>query len=285
MQFSKPRCVTQTSEKAKVRRSENFKSMFLISAVRTPRNLGSVSGRDWETRAMCPRRLVEIGQKYLIAQRKGQSYIFLTYRGLVSPSTIRNKLEEREFRCSLRSTNAHAEQERPEVSRVGNRKSLQKSDHGCYSQWRSANKRWSNSECQGIGFIRDSEASRRYTWQFSHLENSAKITDIPSSGPVVRNHNSLKMTDEYNATRKTAYRSLSSGLSTGSSSWATLASPASLPQEGVILTLRPASTRSECMSSQAWRDRRQNQQKPKTHMEMRTTKQYGETRCVTCQNG
>ena len=29
------------------------------------------------------------------------------------------------------------------------------------------------------------------------------------SGPVVRNHNSLKMTDEYNAARRTVYRSLS----------------------------------------------------------------------------
>ena len=75
------------------------------------------------------------------------------------------------------------------------------------------------------------------------------------------------------------------GSSTGSSRSATPTSPASLPQEAVIPTLRPASTQSECMSSQAWRDRRQNQQKPKTHIKMRTTKQYGETRCVTCQNG
>ena len=38
--------------------------------------------------------------------------------------------------------------------------------------------------------------------QFFHLENSAKITDTATSGPVVRNHNSLKMADEYNAARK-----------------------------------------------------------------------------------
>ena len=44
------------------------------------------------------------------------------------------------------------------------------------------------------------------------------------------------------------------GLSTGSSSSATLTSPASLPQEAVIPSLRPASTGSESMSSQAWRD-------------------------------
>ena len=33
-------------------------------------------------------------------------------------------------------------------------------------------------------------------WPFSHSENSARITDPPTSGPVVRNHNSSKMADE-----------------------------------------------------------------------------------------
>ena len=34
------------------------------------------------------------------------------------------------------------------------------------------------------------------TRPFSHSENSAKITDIPTIGPLVRNHNSSKMADE-----------------------------------------------------------------------------------------
>ena len=42
------------------------------------------------------------------------------------------------------------------------------------------------------------------TWK-----KSGNITDILSSGPVVRNHNCLKVADEYNAARKTTYRSLS----------------------------------------------------------------------------
>ena len=42
-------------------------------------------------------------------------------------------------------------------------KSLQKSDDGCYSQRQSANKRRSDGVCQRIGFVRDSDASRRYT--------------------------------------------------------------------------------------------------------------------------
>ena len=49
-----------------------------------PRIWGSVSGRDWETTAMCPRRRVEVVRKYPAAQRQGQSYFFLTFWGLVS---------------------------------------------------------------------------------------------------------------------------------------------------------------------------------------------------------
>ena len=57
-----------------------------------------------------------------------------------------------------------------------------------------------------------------YSWQhcfskrqstFFYSENSAKITGIPDTGPTVRIHNSPKMADEWNATRRTTYRSLS----------------------------------------------------------------------------
>ena len=64
------------------------------------------------------------------------------------------------------------------------------------------------------------------------------------------------------------------GLSTGSSSSATPTSPTSVPQEAVIPTLHPASTRSETV---AWTSRNRKQ----TTME--TTRPYGETRCVICQ--
>ena len=67
--------------------------------------------------------------------------------------------------------------------------------------------------------------------------------DIPTSWPAVRNW-----------ARKNYVPIVITGLWTGSSSSATPTSPASLPQEAVIPTLRPASTRSESMSSQAWRD-------------------------------
>ena len=52
----------------------------------------------------------------------------------------------------------------------------------------------------------------------SHLKLCVKITDTHASGPVVGNHISLEMADEYNAARKTTYRSLSPCLSTVSCS-------------------------------------------------------------------
>ena len=79
--------------------------------------------------------------------------------------------------------------------------------------------------------------------QFSHLENSAKITGITAIGPVVRNHISSKMADEYSAALKTTYRSL---LSSSSS----LTSPTSSSHEAVTSTEHPASTRSESTSEE-----------------------------------
>ena len=43
---------------------------------------------------MCPRKRVEIGQEFLEAQRKGQSYLILTHQRVVSRSAIRNETGE-----------------------------------------------------------------------------------------------------------------------------------------------------------------------------------------------
>ena len=82
---------------------------------------------------------------------------------MVSPSAIRNNTGGKGICCRFQCEHAHGEQERPELSRIGNREDLWKSDDGCYSQRRSANTRRGNSVCQRIGFIRDSNASARYT--------------------------------------------------------------------------------------------------------------------------
>ena len=55
---------------------------------------------------------MEIGQQYRKAQRKGQGrLLFSPFRGLVSPSTNRNKTGGKRIRYRFWSINAHAEQE------------------------------------------------------------------------------------------------------------------------------------------------------------------------------
>ena len=101
---------------------------------------------------------------------------------------------------------------------------------------------------------------------FFHSENSAKITDIPTIGQVVTNHNSSTMADEYNATRRTTYRSLVPGLSTGSSSSATPASPTSVPQKAAVPTQHPhqQEVRVQVALREYGETRRVNQKKTKT---------------------
>ena len=78
------------------------------------------------------------------------------------------------------------------------------------------------------------------------FKNFTKITDIHTSGSVVRNHKNVRRikysTEVY----------VPIVVSDLSSSSATSTSPGSLSQNVVIPTLRPATTRSESMSSQVW---------------------------------
>ena len=58
-------------------------------------------------------------------------------------------------------------------------------------------KQMMKQQCMSENLIfRYSEAYRRYTGLSLTRKNSGKMSDISTSGPVVRNHNSLKMADE-----------------------------------------------------------------------------------------
>ena len=174
--------------------------------------------------------------------------LLLTYQRMVSPSAIRNNTGRKRICCRFWSINAHVEQEKPELCRVGKRQGIRKSDDGCYSQRRSANKRRSDRECQRFGFFSDSEASRRYTGRsltrktlrrsriFLRVDHWSETT-TPERGRRIKcsTENYVPIVDP--------------GLSTGSSSSATPTSPASVPQEAVVPTMHPASTRSESTSS------------------------------------
>ena len=74
---------------------------------------------------MCPRKRVEIGQEYLKAQRKRQSCFSHLPTNGVSQCTIRGKPGGKRICCGrFRREHAHVEQERPELCRLGNRRSL-----------------------------------------------------------------------------------------------------------------------------------------------------------------
>ena len=101
---------------------------------------------------------------------------------------------------------AHVEQERPELCRIGSRKVSQSPTTVVTANGEVQTKEEAKVYVKELDFfvtvklVDDTPAS--------HSENSSKISDIPTSGPVVRNHNSSKMAERWNAIRRTAYHSL-----------------------------------------------------------------------------
>ena len=77
------------------------------------------------------------------------------------PSTI--KLEEREFVVDSGASMPVVSRKDLNPAVLDTVKVSKKTDDGCYSQRRNANKRRCDSVCQRIGFLRDRKASRRYT--------------------------------------------------------------------------------------------------------------------------
>ena len=116
---------------------------------------GQILGGDWKTRAMCAR-----GDAWRLAKNIFKLKETDKEWRLPHPQ---QKPRGKIICCRFQREHAHVEQERPELSRIGKSKSLEKSDDGGTSQRRGADRRRGNTVCQGIGFIRDSQASRRYT--------------------------------------------------------------------------------------------------------------------------
>ena len=103
-----------------------------------------------------------LANSILKLNEKDKATFFLTYRGLVIPSTIRKKKKRRK-KIVVDSWASMHMLSRRDLSRIGFRKSVSTSVYGSDRQWWCANQWRSNSVCQRIGFIRDSKASRRYT--------------------------------------------------------------------------------------------------------------------------
>ena len=251
----KLRNVMQTSEKAKVDRWIKYLSKVLIS---------------------------RLAKNFFKARRNVQSFFLLTCQRMVSPSAIRGKTGGKRVCRRFRREHAHVQQERPELCRIGNREGLWKSDDVCDSQWRSANKRRGDVACQRIGFIRDSNALRRYTGS-SFTRNSAKITGIITIGPVVRKHISSKMAGRSLATQRTT--SLHCPWSIDKFFNLTFTYFSYIIIAGSRNSHIPHHQEVRVWVRKYTETCRMDQLKSKTQTKMTTTKKYKETCRVICQNG
>ena len=112
-------------------------------------------------------------------------------------------------------------------------------------------------------------------------EGSSRIMGTHTTGRVVKKPHLIKTGRKINCNTANNVPLVVLGLSTSSSSSSSPTSPTSSSQETVTPTEHPASTRSETTSE----TRRMNQQKPKTQIKIRTTKNYRMTSCKVCQIG
>ena len=238
------RCVKQTSEKTKVHRWKNT-SQTSSSAQSLRREIwGPISGRDRKTRAMRPGRRVETCQEYLSAQRNGKSYILFAFRWVGFAGRIHNKAGGKRVCGGLRSKHAYGQQERPWLCRSGNRNALKMPDNGSNSPRRGSNKRRGNSVCQGIGFIRDSNASRRFTGS----SFTRKLCE--DHGFYYHSSSGQKPHLIKNGRTPNFAPFVVPGLSISSSNSFSPTSPTSSSQESVTSTEQPALTRSGSMSEE-----------------------------------
>ena len=88
-------------------------------------------------------------------------------------------------------------------------------------------------------------SSSKIHQQFSHLESSARTTNVLLSGPVVSYHISLKIGRRIQCNTKNFVSIVALGLSTSSPSSPTSTSWTSFPQDSTDSALRPAITRSQ----------------------------------------
>ena len=156
------RYVKQVSWKSKDHRLEKYKSNILISEVPTlwswrtnlQERLQDKSDAPAETRGDLP--------KNIHAQRKGQSYKLFAFWLVDLAGRIHNKLEEGEFVVDSEASMHMVSKKDLNAAKLETMRISKKSDDGNDGQRNDRCQR-GNSVFQRIGFIRDSNASWRYT--------------------------------------------------------------------------------------------------------------------------
>ena len=123
------------------------------------------------------------------------------------------------------------------------KKTLKKTDDGCNSQRRSANKRRGNNVCQRMGFSSQYCSSKIHR-QFFHWENSSKITIYSYPWTTGQKPQLIEGGRRIKCGTENYVLIVVHGVSTDSSSSATPTLLTSVLQS-VTRSLHPASTRSE----------------------------------------
>ena len=219
--------------KEKIRPNVLFSILTLMSIALMLRNSRTdLRKKPWNKSDVPARVAWELAKHVHKLKEKDKATFYSPLSSLVITSAIFDETRGTTICGRFRSINAHAEQERSEFSGTGlfgypeTLKRLLQPTGKC--------KRTRKRQCASAILI--------YSWQYkssrirlqSHAwENAAQITDIPLTGPVVKNHTLLKTKEKSIATRKTM-AILVPGLSTGSSSSTTRTSPTTPPQDWTV---------------------------------------------------
>ena len=184
------RNVKQVSEKIKDHCLEKYKSKFLISEVHTLWNLRTDRKKRLKDNSDAPETRHGILPKTCTSTKKKTKLQFpLTFGRMGAAGCINKRAGGKRVCGRFRSKCACGQQERPWLCRIGDHEDIVESGDGDDGQRRGANKRRIHGICQGIGFIRDSNASRRYngssltcealrgSWVFLPVDQRSKTTD------------------------------------------------------------------------------------------------------------
>ena len=222
--------------------SQRLRSVMQASEKNRGPSLGTIQVKVPHQRSPHAMKFDDMSQEetnYLEAQRQGQSHLFLTYQRMVSPSAIGNKTRGKRIRCRFRSINAHVEQERPRLSRMGTARVSESPTTVVAANGEVQTKRRSDRVCQGIGFIRAltrktlrrsrifiqvhqwSETTTHQRWQTDKMQHGEPRTDR-CSWFIAR---LFKLSNTY------------------------ISDINNTAEKAVILTVHPASTRSESTGS------------------------------------
>ena len=258
--------------KIQVKKSSSLKSLrFEI--------WGQVPWRDQKTTAMCPKQGLELCQTHIQAQRERQSYLLRACGKVGTPGCVNKRARGKRVCGRCRSEYAYGQQATPWLFWVGDREDIEESDDGDDGQRRGATMR-SHGNCLRIGLIRDGDASwrnsrssftreaLRRSWVFLPLDQLSKTTSHPNGKTI-------------NGSIANYAPFVVPGLSTSSPPL-----HLHLLLQHLHRTENPATERSEIIWVRKYEEnRRVDQQKPKTQVKMKTTKNYEVSCCKMCRNG